>query len=109
MCRSKSSFAQRCAEPDGLALSSRNQYLNADQRREAVALNQALNEAEAKMQAGEQSAAVIEGTMRDRIAATPGAVLDYAAAVDADSLKPITPLRGAIFGAGGEVWRDAVD
>ena len=51
-------------EPDGLALSSRNQYLNADQRREAVALNQALKEAEAEIRAGERNAAVIERTMR---------------------------------------------
>jgi pantoate--beta-alanine ligase len=84
-------------EPDGLALSSRNQYLDADQRRHAVVLNRALEEAEARIRAGERDAAVIERTMADRIRATPGAVLDYAAALDADTLKPVTPLRGAIL------------
>ena len=84
-------------EPDGLALSSRNQYLDADQRREAVALNEALAEAEAMIRAGERDPAVIERTMAERIAAAPGAVLDYAAAVDADTLKPVAPLRGTIL------------
>ena len=50
-------------EPDGLALSSRNQYLDADQRREAAALNRALAEAEAAIRAGERDPAVIERTM----------------------------------------------
>ena len=84
-------------EPDGLALSSRNQYLNADRRREAVVLNQALEEAEAAIRAGERDAAVIEQWMARRIAATPGAVLDYAVAVDAETLKPMTPLRGTVL------------
>ena len=84
-------------EPDGLALSSRNQYLDADQRREAVALNRALEEAEAAIRAGEHDPAVIERMMARRIAATPGAVLDYAAAVDADTLKPVGPLRGTVL------------
>jgi pantoate--beta-alanine ligase len=84
-------------EPDGLALSSRNQYLDAEQRRQAVVLNRALEEAEAKIRAGERDAAVIERTLADRIRATPGAVLDYAVAVGADTLKPVTPLKGAIL------------
>jgi len=84
-------------EPDGLALSSRNKHLDADQRREAVVLNRALEEAEAAIRAGERDAAVIERRMADRIAATPGAVLDYAAAVDAETLKPVTSLRGTVL------------
>src|ERR1700722_13092609 len=40
-------------EPDGLALSSRNRFLDANQRREAVALNEALAAAEAAIRAGE--------------------------------------------------------
>ena len=84
-------------EPDGLALSSRNQYLDADQRREAVALNRALGEAEAAIRAGERDPAVIERRMADRIAATPGAVLDYAVAVDAETLKRVAPLQGTVL------------
>jgi pantoate--beta-alanine ligase len=83
-------------EPDGLALSSRNQYLDAEQRRQAAVLNQALEAAEAAIRAGERNAAVIERMMAGRIAAAPAAVLDYAAAVDAETLKPVTPLRGII-------------
>ena len=83
-------------ESDGLALSSRNQYLDADQRRAATVLNRTLKEAEARIQAGERNAAVIEQRMREQIAAAPGAVLDYAAAVDAE-FKPITTLHGVII------------
>ena len=35
--------------------------------------------------------------MAERIAATPGAVLDYAVAVDAETLKPTTPLQGGVL------------
>jgi pantoate--beta-alanine ligase len=84
-------------EPDGLALSSRNQYLDANQRREATALNQALEKAAAMIRAGERNAAVIERAMADRIAATPEAVLDYAAAVDANTLRLVTPLEGRVL------------
>ncbi len=97
-------------EADGLALSSRNQYLDAGQRREATALYQALEKAEALIKAGERNPAVIERAMADRIAATPGAVLDYAVAVDRETLKPASPIpRAVLLALACEVWRDAVD
>jgi pantoate--beta-alanine ligase len=79
-------------EPDGLALSSRNQYLEADQRRRAAVLYRALAEARARIEAGERDAARVRRAMADLITATPGAVLDYAAVVDADTLEPLDSL-----------------
>ncbi len=81
-------------EPDGLALSSRNQYLDAEQRRHAVALHQALKEAEARVLSGERDAAVLGRLLRERIEATPGARLDYAVVVDADTLRPVERVQG---------------
>lgn len=84
-------------EPDGLALSSRNQYLDAEQRRQAVVLSQALRAASERVAAGERAAGVIQKTLSDRIAATPGATLDYAAVVAADTLQPLDRLGGAVL------------
>lgn len=78
-------------EADGLALSSRNQYLEAQERRQAVVLYHALNEARRRIEAGERNAAALRQTMIGVIASAPDAVLDYAAVVDADSLE--TPTR----------------
>jgi pantoate--beta-alanine ligase len=84
-------------EPDGLALSSRNVYLNPEQRRHAVVLDQALTEAQQRATNGERSADQVRRGMAERIAATPGALLDYAAVVDARTLQPVTELRGPIL------------
>jgi pantoate--beta-alanine ligase len=81
-------------EADGLALSSRNRYLDADQRRHAPVLFQALTEAKARIEAGEHDPEVVRRRFAERITATPGAVLDYAAVVDADTLRPPTRLTG---------------
>jgi pantoate--beta-alanine ligase len=81
-------------EGDGLALSSRNRYLTDEQRRLAPILWQALNEARSKIDAGERDAVVIQRLLSERIRATPGAVLDYAAVVDANSLESVARLRG---------------
>ena len=74
-------------EADGLALSSRNQYLVADERRQATILHRALVEARRRIEAGERDTAVVRQTLVECIASAPGAVLDYAVVVDADSLE----------------------
>jgi pantoate--beta-alanine ligase len=78
--------------PDGLALSSRNQYLDPDQRRRATVLYQALQQARQLVGVGERRAAVVREAVRARIENTPGATLDYAAVVDADTLQPVDRL-----------------
>jgi pantoate--beta-alanine ligase len=80
-------------EHDGLALSSRNRYLDPRQRASAVSLYRALEKAQALVAGGETSPARIEAVLADEIASTPGARLDYARVVDALSLQPIETLQ----------------
>jgi len=82
-------------EADGLALSSRNAYLNPDERRAAMALHGALRTAEKEITAGERDALHLVATMRKVIEAEPLASVDYAEIVDADTLEPVTRLRRA--------------
>jgi pantoate--beta-alanine ligase len=84
-------------EADGLALSSRNVYLTPEERRQAPALHRALEEARQRIEAGERDGAKIQRLLVERIAAVPGAVLDYAAVVDAATLQPIAHLAGDVL------------
>ncbi len=86
-------------ELDGLALSSRNEYLSADQRQAATVLFRALREAQALIASGVRDAAAVRKRMVDMIRAAPGAVLDYAEVVAADTLRPVDPLRGTVLAA----------
>jgi pantoate--beta-alanine ligase len=83
--------------PDGLALSSRNQYLDPAQRRHAPVLFQALQEVQHRIENGERDALVLRRLLTERIAATPGAVLDYAEVVQSDSLRPVDRLQGQVM------------
>jgi pantoate--beta-alanine ligase len=79
-------------EPDGLAVSSRNAFLDADERAQATCLFLALSEATSLARAGERDAAVIAAGMAREIGATPLAALDYAAVVDEDTFDPVQSL-----------------
>jgi len=75
-------------ELDGLALSSRNSYLNPDQRRSAVALSRALRTVEQTWRSGEADPGVLQRRGLDTLRA-PGVEPDYLALVD-DNLQPVT-------------------
>ena len=79
-------------EPDGLAMSSRNVYLTGDERRAALVLKRALDEAAASIGTGERDARRIGNLMGSRISSEPFAKLDYAAVVDAETLEDLDRL-----------------
>jgi len=81
-------------EPDGLAMSSRNAYLNPEERRAATILFRALDGARASISNGERDAMRLAAAMRETIRREPLADLDYAEVVDADTLEQVTRLRG---------------
>jgi len=80
-------------EADGLALSSRNEYLTPAQRRAAPVLFQALKAGRAAIRAGVRSGTRIQQTMRKIVAVEPMARLDYLAVCDPDTLEPLARIR----------------
>jgi pantoate--beta-alanine ligase len=93
-------------EADGLAMSSRNQYLSAAERQQALVLSRALLAASDLAASGEISSAPLLAAMHAVFAAEPGARVDYITIVDPDTLLPIVDITSggmlavaAYFGA----------
>ncbi|MEW6285768.1 MAG: pantoate--beta-alanine ligase [Chloroflexota bacterium] len=81
-------------EADGLAMSSRNVYLNPEQRKAATVLFRSLNAAKALYEAGERNAETLRGKMREVLAAEPLAEVQYVSCADYDTLEELTEIRG---------------
>jgi pantoate--beta-alanine ligase len=80
-------------EEDGLALSSRNAYLDAEQRERAVAISHALRAAERAAREGETSTSALVEAARDELR-NAGIEPEYVEARSAEDLSPITELNG---------------
>jgi len=82
-------------EADGLALSSRNQYLNADERTQATVLYRAMNRVKELADGGQKSVRELIDVAKGVIASAKRARVDYISIVDADNLQPLETLRSS--------------
>jgi pantoate--beta-alanine ligase len=81
-------------EADGLAMSSRNIYLNEGQRQSALRLNQSLKQAQAMVDAGERTAATIIEAVCGHINGAEESQVDYVELCDPETLEDVTVIEG---------------
>ena len=85
-------------EPDGLAMSSRNRYLSAEERAQALALHRALDAAQTLAVQGERRAQGLLRAMTETLQQESGVHVEYVAVVDPDTLLPLDTIqRGALL------------
>jgi pantoate--beta-alanine ligase len=81
-------------EPDGLAMSSRNNYLNSEERAAALCLYRGIQAARERVAEGEKSREPIVNEVREIIARTPHTRIDYVELVDPETLQAVEAIRG---------------
>ncbi|MGE0267207.1 MAG: pantoate--beta-alanine ligase [Candidatus Omnitrophota bacterium] len=84
-------------EKDGLAVSSRNIYLNTKQRKEAGYLYQSLRKASTAIKNGERSVAKINKLIRENIQKNTSGLIDYIECVHPENLQPVSQIKGKIL------------
>lgn len=84
-------------EKDGLAMSSRNKYLSFQERKDALALFEAIEKAREMIKNGQRSINVIQSAMREIIERRKTVRIDYLSFVDADNLTPLKEIKGKVL------------
>ncbi len=84
-------------EADGLAKSSRNTYLNTEERKAAVVISRSLKNGMEMIENGETDALKVTEEIKVQIEKEPLAKIDYIKAVDADSIQPIEKINGNVL------------
>ncbi len=86
-------------EADGLAVSSRNNYLSQEERLQATCLHRALTCAQELLASGGKGGAELKAAMKEEVLKAPSARVDYIAVVDPDSLDDVREVRGRAVAA----------
>ncbi len=86
-------------DPDGLAMSSRNRYLSASERKLALSVPRALDHCREAVRGGERDAMKLLGEMAEILAEKDDVEIDYCALADAHSLEDLKELKGDVLAA----------
>ena len=84
-------------EPDGLAMSSRNVYLDPEQRKAAAVLSRSLHAAQEMYEHGERDAENLRATMKEVLASEPLAQVQYVSCADYDTLEELESVTGKVL------------